>query len=85
MRSRGRIVPVLGEPQTDTAPVSIAQVPSNGHSAIENGGAAGRRPGDTADMGLNPYRQQRRSAADYLMVIGAVAVTALLVAWAFLG
>jgi hypothetical protein len=36
-------------------------------------------------MGMNPFRQHRRSTADYLMVVGAVAVTALLVAWAFLG
>jgi hypothetical protein len=37
-------------------------------------------------MGLNPFRQQpRRSAADYLMVAGAVLACALLVAWALLG
>lgn len=36
-------------------------------------------------MGLNPFRQQGRSIADYLMVAGAVIVTLLLVAWAFLG
>jgi hypothetical protein len=36
-------------------------------------------------MGLNPFRQQHRSAADYLMVVGAVAVCVLLVAWALLG
>jgi hypothetical protein len=36
-------------------------------------------------MGLNPFRQQRRSVADYVIVAGAIAVTALLVAWAFLG
>lgn len=36
-------------------------------------------------MGLNPFRQQRRSAADYLLVAGAVLVCALLVAWALFG
>jgi hypothetical protein len=36
-------------------------------------------------MGLNPFRQGRRGAADYLMVAGAVLVCVLLVAWAFLG
>jgi hypothetical protein len=36
-------------------------------------------------MGLNPFRQQRRSPADYLMVAGAVLVCALLVLWALLG
>jgi hypothetical protein len=36
-------------------------------------------------MGLNPFRQQRRSNADYLMVAVALAVCAALVLWAFLG
>jgi len=36
-------------------------------------------------MGLNPFRQQRRSAADYLMVAGAVLACVLLVLWALLG
>jgi len=36
-------------------------------------------------MGLNPFRQQRRSAADYLMVAGAIVVCILLVAWALFG
>jgi hypothetical protein len=36
-------------------------------------------------MGLNPFRQQRRSPADYAMVVGAVLVTLLLLVWAFLG
>jgi hypothetical protein len=36
-------------------------------------------------MGLNPFRQQRRSPADYVMVVGAVVVTLLLLVWAFLG
>jgi hypothetical protein len=36
-------------------------------------------------MGLNPFRPQRRSAADYLMVAGALLACASLVAWAFFG
>jgi hypothetical protein len=36
-------------------------------------------------MGLNPFRQSRRSAADYVMVAGAVLVCAALVAWALFG
>jgi len=36
-------------------------------------------------MGLNPFRQHRRTPADYLMVIGAIAVSLALVLWAFLG
>jgi hypothetical protein len=36
-------------------------------------------------VGLNPFRPQQRSIADYLMVAGAVVVCAALVLWAFLG
>jgi hypothetical protein len=36
-------------------------------------------------MGLNPFRPQRRSVADYLMVAGALVVVAALVLWAFVG
>jgi hypothetical protein len=36
-------------------------------------------------MGLNPFRQQRRTPADYLMVAGAVLACLALVLWAFLG
>ena len=38
-----------------------------------------------AAMGLNPFRQQRRSNADYVMVAAALVVCAALVVWAFLG
>ncbi|MGK2948064.1 MAG: hypothetical protein ACSLFP_05795 [Acidimicrobiales bacterium] len=38
-----------------------------------------------AAMGLNPFRPQRRTAADYLMVAGALLACVALVAWAFLG
>jgi hypothetical protein len=40
---------------------------------------------DTDAMGLNPFRQQRRSPADYLMVAGAVLACVLLVLWALFG
>jgi hypothetical protein len=33
-------------------------------------------------VGLNPFRQHRRSMADYLMVAGAVVACAALVLWA---
>ena len=36
-------------------------------------------------MGFNPFRQQRRSPVDYVMVAAAFVVVALLVAWALLG
>src|SRR4051794_33579960 len=36
-------------------------------------------------VGFNPFRQQRRSAADYAMVVAAVVVVALLILWALLG
>jgi hypothetical protein len=36
-------------------------------------------------MGFNPFRQTRRSSADYLVLVAALVVCAALVAWAFLG
>jgi hypothetical protein len=36
-------------------------------------------------MGLNPFRQHRRSAADYVLVAGAIVVVLLMVLWALLG
>ena len=36
-------------------------------------------------MGLNPFRQARRSPADYVMVAVAVLVCLALVAWAVFG
>ena len=36
-------------------------------------------------MGLNPFRPQRRSPADYVMVAAAVVVVVALVVWALLG
>jgi hypothetical protein len=41
--------------------------------------------GDTGVMGFNPMRPRRKSPADYAMVIGALVVLAVLVAWAFFG
>jgi hypothetical protein len=36
-------------------------------------------------VGFNPFRQRRRSAADYVMVAAALVVCAALVLWALLG
>jgi hypothetical protein len=36
-------------------------------------------------VGFNPYRPQRRSAADYAMVAAAMIVLVVLVLWAVLG
>jgi len=36
-------------------------------------------------MGFNPFRHQRRSSADYAMVIAAFVVVALLLLWALFG
>jgi hypothetical protein len=36
-------------------------------------------------MGMNPFRQHRRSPADYVMVAAALAILVALVAWAFFG
>lgn len=38
-----------------------------------------------AGMGFNPFRPQKVSPLDVAMVVGAVVVTALLVAWAIFG
>ncbi len=35
-------------------------------------------------MGFNPLRQQRRRPSDYLMVVAAFAVVAVLLIWALL-
>ena len=40
--------------------------------------------GTIVTMGLNPFRQQRQSPADYLLVAAAVVVCLLLVLWALL-
>jgi hypothetical protein len=36
-------------------------------------------------VGFNPYRKLHRRPSDYLMVAGALAAIAAIVAWAFLG
>jgi hypothetical protein len=36
-------------------------------------------------MGFNPFREEKHSILDVVLVVAAVAVTAALVAWAFLG
>ena len=46
---------------------------------------AARPTRHTGGVGLNPFRQHRRSPADYLMVGGAVVVCLALVLWAFFG
>jgi hypothetical protein len=36
-------------------------------------------------MGFNPHRPHRRSPLDYVLVVAAVAVCVLLLAWALFG
>ena len=36
-------------------------------------------------VGFNPFRQQRRSSADYLMVAVAMVIIVALVAWGLFG
>jgi hypothetical protein len=36
-------------------------------------------------VGLNPFRQHRRSAADYVLVVAAILVVLAMVVWALLG
>lgn len=40
------------------------------------------RRGYDRNVGLNPFRQQKRRASDYVMVGGALLVTLLLLLWA---
>jgi multisubunit Na+/H+ antiporter MnhB subunit len=35
-------------------------------------------------VGFNPFRQQRRRPSDYLMVVAAFVIVALLLGWALL-
>ncbi|MEY2465088.1 MAG: hypothetical protein QOH64_3226 [Acidimicrobiaceae bacterium] len=48
-------------------------------------GGRGAGIGETERMGLNPFRQHRRSPADYVLVAAAIAVVLVMVLWAFLG
>jgi hypothetical protein len=41
--------------------------------------------GHNGPVGFNPYRQQKRRASDYLVVVAAFAVVAVLVLWALTG
>lgn len=41
-----------------------------------------RRRDDTVDVGFNPFRPHRRRAADYAMVLAALAVIAVALLWA---
>ena len=40
---------------------------------------------DTETVGFNPFRQTRRSPADYVMVAAALVACAALVIWALAG
>jgi len=39
----------------------------------------------TGEVGLNPFRQQRRNPVDYVMVAAAVLACVALVSWALFG
>ncbi len=43
------------------------------------------RDRDTGTVGFNPQRRHRRSPADVVFVVGALAVAVALLVWAFLG
>jgi hypothetical protein len=42
-------------------------------------------PHHTGVVGLDPYREERRSAGDYVLVVVTLLIIIGLVAWAFLG
>lgn len=42
-------------------------------------------PHHTGDVGLDPYREERRSVGDYVLVVVTLLVIVGMVVWAFLG
>lgn len=44
-----------------------------------------RATGTLPAMGFNPFREQRKTAFDVVMVVGALALTTGLVLWAMFG
>ena len=54
-------------------------------SIRRRGGLRHRSTRSLRPMGFNPHRKMAKTPADYAMVIGAVVVCVLLLAWAFLG
>lgn len=44
-----------------------------------------RAPGTVVPMGFNPFREQKRTAVDVALVIGALLLTAAAVLWAVAG
>ena len=71
-----------------TGPPGLAIPPRRGRVRVGDTDRLEVRIGhgdDTDDMGFNPFRAQRRSTADYVMVAVAVVVCVLLVAWAVFG
>ncbi len=42
-------------------------------------------PHHTGAVGFDPYREERRSIVDYVLVVVTLIVIAGMVAWAFLG
>lgn len=64
------------------APRRGARAPGASPIGDATAGGDGR---DAWAVGMNPFRQHRRSPADYVMVAAALLVLAALVAWAFFG
>ena len=60
-------------------PFAVADVGSS------RGADRTRSPTILSGMGFNPFRAQRRSTGDYVMVVVALVVCVLLVAWAVFG
>jgi hypothetical protein len=50
-----------------------------------NGASTGLLAAILDDVGFNPFRQRRRSYADYLMVAAALVICVGLVVWAAVG
>ena len=58
---------------------SVPPTPPSAHAWQET------RCDTIAYMGFNPFRKQQKSVADVAMVVGALILTGVAVAWAFLG
>lgn len=79
--------PSCAQPQASSATTRWAGGPPHrGRAVLPPGGRAFMAAtSDTCPMGFNPHRVRQRTPSDYVMVIGAFVVVALLIAWALVG
>jgi hypothetical protein len=56
-----------------------------GGPGVGSGSAPAGTVGQNAGVGFNPYAKHRRRPSDYLMVVAAFVVVAVLLVWAVVG